>query len=276
MKLRASQEKILEYTSGKMGISAVPGSGKTWTLSKLAADIIRTNILNDGQEILIVTLVNSAVDNFYQRIGSFVRQYDLIPNFGYRVRTLHGLAHDIVRERPSLVGLDERFQIIDEREADSIREEVSRTWLHNHPQFFTEYLDPDLADSKRDQVLRDDIPDLVQSIALSFIRYAKDRELTPEDIRQRLERCPIPLPLAEIGLQLYVDYQRALNYRGAVDFDDLIRLALMALKVDHAYLERLQERWPYILEDEAQDSSQLQEKILKKLVGKEGNWVRVA
>ena len=275
MKLRASQEKILEYTSGKMGISAVPGSGKTWTLSKLAADIIRTNILNDGQEILIVTLVNSAVDNFYQRIGSFVRQYDLIPNFGYRVRTLHGLAHDIVRERPSLVGLDERFQIIDEREADSIREEVSRTWLHNHPQFFTEYLDPDLADSKRDQVLRDDIPDLVQSIALSFIRYAKDRELTPEVIRQRLERCPIPLPLAEIGLQLYVDYQRALNYRGAVDFDDLIRLALMALKVDHAYLERLQERWPYILEDEAQDSSQLQEKILKKLVGKEGNWVRV-
>ncbi|NIP85784.1 MAG: UvrD-helicase domain-containing protein, partial [Planctomycetales bacterium] len=33
--------------------------------------------------------------------------------------------------------------------------------------------------------------------------------------------------------------------------------------------------WPYILEDEAQDSSRLQEEILRKLAGKGGNWVRV-
>ena len=29
--LRPSQEEILAYQGGKMGISAVPGSGKTWT-----------------------------------------------------------------------------------------------------------------------------------------------------------------------------------------------------------------------------------------------------
>ena len=28
-----------------------------------------------------------------------------MPPWAYRVRTLHGLAHDIVRERPDLVGL---------------------------------------------------------------------------------------------------------------------------------------------------------------------------
>ncbi len=38
---------------------------------------------------------------------------------------------------------------------------------------------------------------------------------------------------------------------------------------------RLRKRWPYVLEDEAQDSSQLQEKILRLLVGEQGNWVRV-
>jgi DNA helicase-2/ATP-dependent DNA helicase PcrA len=37
----------------------------------------------------------------------------------------------------------------------------------------------------------------------------------------------------------------------------------------------LQTRWPYILEDEAQDSSRLQEQILRTLAGEEGNWVRV-
>ncbi len=40
-------------------------------------------------------------------------------------------------------------------------------------------------------------------------------------------------------------------------------------------LERLRYRWPYILEDEAQDSSRLQEEILQTLSGPDGNWVRV-
>jgi DNA helicase-2/ATP-dependent DNA helicase PcrA len=74
---------------------------------------------------------------------------------------------------------------------------------------------------------------------------------------------------------MYADYQRALAYRGAVDFDDLIRLALQALQTDPEFLLRLRERWPYVLEDEAQDSSRLQEKILHQLVGTNGNWVRV-
>ena len=44
---------------GKMGVSAVPGSGKTLTLSYLAAQLV-ANGLADDQEVLIVTLVNSA------------------------------------------------------------------------------------------------------------------------------------------------------------------------------------------------------------------------
>jgi len=273
--LRPHQQQILQYTHGKMGVSAVPGSGKTWTLSMLAAEIIQRGGLDDEQEVLIVTLVNSAVDNFYQRVSGFVKERGLLPNLGYRVRTLHGLAHDIVRERPALVGLEDRFQIVDEREADSIRNGVAQAWLHSHPETLDGYLDPEMEEGKSDWVKRDKLPELVKDIALSFIRYAKDLQLTPEKLRERLEGLPVPLPLAEMGCEMYDDYQRALAYRGAVDFDDLIRLALQALEQDQLYLERLHYRWPYILEDEAQDSSRLQEKILMRLAGEKGNWVRV-
>ncbi len=61
----------------------------------------------------------------------------------------------------------------------------------------------------------------------------------------------------------------------ALDYDDLIRLALQALRTDPDYLQRLRYRWPYVLEDEAQDSSRLQEEILRLLAGPGGNWVRV-
>ncbi len=272
---RPNQAEVLAYPGGKMGISAVPGSGKTHTLSALAARLIRSGVLGDDQEILIVTLVNSSVDNFYTRISSFVESRGLIPNIGYRVRTLHGLAHDIVRERPELLGLDSNFQIIDEREADAIRDGVAQAWLASHPGQLEPFLNPLVEDARRDWATHKYLPGLVNDIALSFIRTAKVHRYTPERLKLALSQLPVPLPMAEMGLEMYENYQNALVYRGAVDFDDLIRLALSALEWDAALLERLRHRWPYILEDEAQDSNLLQEQILDLLVGENGNWVRV-
>jgi DNA helicase-2/ATP-dependent DNA helicase PcrA len=274
---RPKQEEVLAYNSGYMGVAAVPGSGKTWTLSVLASKLISGGYLEDDQEILIVTLVNSAVDNFSKRIGEFIEMEGLLPQIGYRVRTLHGLAHDIVRERPGLVGLADDFQIIDERAATSIRNEVVQAWLQGNPRSIDDYFHVDSEDdeNKREWLRRNRLPDLIGEITLAFIRYAKDKELTPGQLGARLVSINYPLNLAKMGLEIYDGYQRALAYRGAVDFDDLIRLALQAIRQDPQYLLRLQQRWPYILEDEAQDSSLLQENILRELAGPKGNWVRV-
>ncbi len=275
-RLRPSQLDVIQkYRGGKMGISAVPGSGKTHTLSHLAADLILNGRLDLNQEILVVTLTNSSVENFTQRIGSLIKNEGLLPGLGYRVRTLHGLAHDIVRERPGLVNLASDFSIIDEGEAASIRESAATAWLRAHPDFFGTYVNAELGDFHKEKVLTKDIPRMVQGIALSIIRYAKDCELTPEMLRKKLDGLPAPLPLAEMGWSIYQEYQRSLTYRGAVDFDDLIRLALTALRVDENLLARLRQQWPYILEDEAQDSSRLQETILRLLTGEDGHWVRV-
>ncbi|MDI6768737.1 MAG: ATP-dependent helicase [Anaerolineales bacterium] len=290
---RPSQQAILRYTGGRLGIAAVPGAGKTHILSALAAQIIHNDGLQDGQEVLIVTLVNSAVDNFEARIKRFFAERPIQALYKYRVRTLHGLAHDIVREKPARVGLEERFSIIDEREAGFIRREAVNAWLASHAERLDDYLDPALDDSKRDWVRRQQLPELLDSLAMAFIRSSKDRLLTPESLRAKLDSSLAPLPLAELGWSIYADYQRALAYRGAVDFDDLIRLALTLLESDDEYLERLRFRYPFILEDEAQDSSLSQQRILGLLSGgvvsirpdehgatrppdsNGGNWVRV-
>ncbi|MGD8245310.1 MAG: ATP-dependent helicase, partial [Anaerolineae bacterium] len=292
---RAKQKDVLAYTGGMMGVAAVPGSGKTVTLSALAAKLVASDLLRDDQEVLVVTLVNSAVDNFAGQVARFVAQRDLLPHIGYRVRTLHGLAHDIVRERPDLVGLSDAFQIVDDREASRIRQDAAETWLRGHPEVIDDFLALDVDERQERWVRRDLWPELVSDIAYSFIRQAKDWQLTPVEVRDHLDRSPQTLPLAEMGWAIYADYQRALAYRGAVDFDDLIRLALEALQRDPGLLERLRGQWPYILEDEAQDSSRLQQEILQLLSGsgpstgrrgelvepsggrsaRGGNWVRV-
>ena len=176
---RPAQQEILAYRNGTMGVSAVPGSGKTWTLSYLAAELIKNNHLDPGQEILIVTLVNSAVNNFSQRISAFLDHYGLIPSLGYRVRTLHGLAHDIVKERPELAGLDTGFQIIDDREAIRIRDEAVYTWLRKHPTALEKYLLPDLNKNKIADLYQKQIPALINQISLQFIKSAKNLLLSP-------------------------------------------------------------------------------------------------
>ncbi len=273
---RPKQAEVLTYTGGKMGISAVPGSGKTRTLSALAAKLIATGGLSDEQEVLVVTLVKSAVGNFARQVSAMLRtDYKLLPNFGYRVRTLHGLANDIVRERPALAGLSDDFVVIDEREADDILQGAVDAWLKAHPDALHDLVDEQHL--QKPKVRNVDIPRLATSVASAFIKQAKNEQRTPEELTSIAHKTAASgqLPLLDMCLSIYDQYQYGLRYRGGVDFQDLIRLALQVLQSDADLLARLRQRWPYILEDEAQDSSRLQETILRVLVGEAGNWVRV-
>lgn len=273
---RPAQRAVLAYRRGKMGVAAVPGAGKTRTLSALAARIIASDALTEGQEVLIVTLVNAAVNNFEQQIARAVRRSGLF-NVGYRVRTLHGICSEIVRERPALVGLGEAFTILDEREANRALDQAAVAWLDSHPGGLDSLLDPDLSEPQRQKLYRDGkLQELIVTLGRDFIRQAKDLRVSPTEIAEALAARPADdLPLVALCLPIYESYQRALTLAGAVDFQDLIRLALTALERDPRYLARLQRRWPFILEDEAQDSSRVQESLLRLLVGRDGNWVRV-
>ena len=268
---RPSQARVLEYSGGKMGVSAVPGSGKTTTLSALAARLVREAKLVRGQQVLIVTLVNSARGKFDQQVRQFLDENNL--GTLYRVRTLHGLASDIVGERPSLVGLGDDYQIVDEMEATEIARAAVTAWFDAHRDFgLDEYIRPE---DRHKNEIRWKWRDEAGAIAMEFIRKAKDYRRRPEQLRAALGEHASPLPLAEMCVHVYEAYERGLRYRAGVDFQDLIRLALDALDADPGYLAALRHRWPYILEDEAQDSSKLQEEILRRLVGEDGNWVRV-
>ncbi len=293
--LRPSQEAIiLGYEGGKMGISAVPGSGKTFTLSHLAARLVG-RLTDFGaieeREVLVVTMTNSAVNTFRRRIADLLREErGLLPYVGYRVRTLHGLAHDIVRMRPGLVGLSETFEIVDERVSADIIRDLAEAWVRSRGDLLVGYLGGtyEMADDPRQisYFLRKNGVELVEEIARETIRFAKDNGKDPADMRRWLEALdPDNFALARIGIDLYEDYQRSLSYRGAVDFDDLVRLAMQAFDSDPDFLLRLQDRWPYILEDEAQDSSRIQDEMLSRLAGEKNremglperpaNWVRV-
>ena len=274
IKLRPNQQEILKYRGGKMGVAAVPGSGKTFTLSMLAARLITEGCINDDQEVLIVTLVNSAVDNFSRRIAGFIAKSQLLPNVGYRVRTLHGLAHDIVRERPDLAGLSEHFSILDETETARMIEANAAAYLRVNSDLANTYVDPSI-DLNEEPRTKKAWFDAITTLNANFISQAKDLQIQPDEMHKKMQQYHLSDPLLDMALWVYTEYQRGLHYRGAVDFSDLVSMAERVLVADSQYLDRLRYRWPYVLEDEAQDSSKVQEKVLRLLTGANGNWVRM-
>ncbi len=271
---RPSQQAVLDYQAGYMGIAAVPGSGKTQVLSALAANLIASGNLMDEQEVLIVTMTNSAVENFRQRVQKLLRDAGLVSGFGFRVLTLHSLALAIVKSRPDLANLSPGFVIVDEDESNDILQDVVKTVMFENSDLLQEltvegYFENHGIAAQKSWV------EALNKYGLSFAQQAKDYNLLPVELAKKARANGEFDPFFLLGNNIYDRYQYELAARNGIDFADLIRLAYQILVRDPEVRVRLSQQWPYVLEDEAQDSSRLQEEILRLIVGENGNWVRV-
>ncbi|WP_420631364.1 ATP-dependent helicase [Candidatus Leptofilum sp.] len=283
LQLRPAQAKILEYENGRLAISAVPGSGKTFTLSLLAAKLIGNGRIDPNQQqILIVTYLNASVDNFKSRIRQRLEAEDL-PPIGFDVRTLHSLALEIVRTANSGLGDDSGPVVLDEGQGNHFLARAVDGWIETHPGEWGQFLTDDAPQTRARW------RDVTQKMAKAFIRTAKNERYKPEQILERLEtgdwrlngeddnlQSPInQSPLLWMMGGIYGRYQTILDRQGSLDFDDLIWQAVELLDQRGGLAEQLRHRWPYVLEDEAQDSVPLQEALISRLIGEGGNWVRV-
>ena len=294
--LRRHQAQIVDYTSGRMAVSAVPGSGKTHTLAALVTRLIQRGLVPDGSEVLVVTFTNSAVDNIRNRIRRMLMAVGLPTEEGYRVFTLHGLANTILRSRPDLAGTTADYRIDDEMSGQQAMPEAARWFIQQQPQYWQSFLPDELSQQRRNQV-EEDWREKTAAVGYEVTKLAKNLQMTSAQLNAMILSSPPKSsltkssvakddgfetadtssisPFLRIGAAIYGRYESILNAGGRLDFDDLIWGAIRTLDNDEAYRIRLGRRWPFILEDEAQDSSPLQEKILESLVKDHNNWVRV-
>jgi len=270
-RLRPEQQAVVEqYRGGYAAIAAVPGAGKTTTLSALAAELIARGAgVGRHRQVMIVTYQNSGVANFQRAVSARLRERGL-PERGVAVRTLHGLANDVLATTRQRIRLDADVVVIDERDAQRLIEAaVEEEVAERHDDLRALVADREDRRSREWPSLR-----VLTIVALRAIDEAKQLQLDPASLQDGLRATPDArwLPFVAGVLDRY---QRALRERGALDFNDLVTRAVTALEWDAALAARLRERWPYLLEDEAQDSTPLQERMLRLIAGPDGNLVRV-
>jgi len=289
LRLRPAQEEILAYRAGRMAVSAVPGSGKTFTLSLLAAQLVADGRVDTAadQQVLIVTFLNASVDTFRARVRRRLTEMGL-PDAGFDVRTLHSLALEIVRWGADL--LSDELVVLDDAQSRQFLDAAVDGWINDNVRLWETFL-PEYGTEYSPQMIAR-WRDITATTAAAFIRTAKNERHRPEAIfaairaaREEVEQPSVAAvedapdiarsPLMHMMAGIYGRYQTALARQGGLDYDDLIWVAADRLEREPDLVASLRARWPFVLEDEAQDSVPLQELLLEQLTGPNGNWVRV-
>ena len=269
---REDQLPIIQYENGKMAVPAVPGAGKTFIVTNLVAKLLEEKRQGKGK-ILILTYMNSAVNNFKIRIKKILEEKNIDEKNSYEVMTIHSLAVKIIKEKPEIVMLNEDFNIADDLQKTMILNECINNFKINGGEkafrfFLKEQKDPIWADRQLD-AWEKGFYDLVQN-TISELKY---KDISPQKLEEYMRENR--RGILKIILPIYKEYERRLKANGLLDYDDMLILAYKALSIDEDLKIKYQNKYQYVFEDECQDSNEIQGKIIGLICEEHNNLVRV-
>lgn len=232
---REDQKPVLAYKSGKMAISAVPGAGKTTILLALILKLLDNGI--NPENIFVMTYMESAARNFRERIKNIRPESSQLPN----ISTIHGLALRILKENGNFerLNLSSDFDICDDTQKTRIVKEAASELSYKVKET-EEFMG-----------------------CLSVFKFARanfNNEITDKKILKFKD--------------FYNCYQAKLAENNLIDYDDILISSVKLLEENPDILEYYQNICQYIIEDEAQDSSGIQQRLINLLSGKYKNLIR--
>ncbi|MEL6440191.1 MAG: ATP-dependent helicase [Cyanobacteria bacterium J06621_8] len=277
--LRAGQQGLAYWRGGSMAVSAVPGAGKSHSLAVAAAIAIAQNSLHSRRQLIIVTYTRSAAASIKSKIRTRLQELKLPPG-GFAVHTLHGLALNIANSRKELSGLDlEQATIVVPNTGHRIIRRAVEKWIAAHPRQYQRLLEGVQFDGeeterlRRQSVLRTEV---LPSLTNTVVREAKSSGLLPPQLEEVSQYAQDEYGILNIAAGLYYEYQQAMRSQDLIDYDDMILAALKVL--EYPPLRMLWQNQVYgVFEDEAQDSSPLQSRLISILAenGEEPNSVNL-
>ncbi|MGC9333874.1 MAG: ATP-dependent helicase, partial [Anaerolineae bacterium] len=233
-RLNQAQREAVETVEGPVLVLAGPGSGKTRVLTHRVAYLVREYQVPPWQ-IVAVTFTNKAAremkDRLYRLLGDQYRKLT--------IGTFHAICARILRREAEAAGISPRFVIYDTSDQLSLVRQAIRG------------LNLD------DKLYR-------PHSMLRVISHAKNELVIPADMPALTYR-------EEIVKRIYERYQALLDENNALDFDDLLTRMVRLLRDEEVVRRRYQQRYPFVLVDEWQDTNMAQYELVRLLAGERAN-----
>ena len=235
-KLNSEQKKAGAKVNGPLLILAGAGSGKTRTITYRIAYMIQELGISP-YSILAVTFTNKAAKEMRERVEN------LIGEDGKRamISTFHSFGLRLLKVYSKIVGYDSNFTIYDTDDQKKVVKGIMKQLVIKNK-------------------------DLTEGKIVSRISKLKEDGISPEEYEKdhRFE------PDANIIYEVYKRYNQTLKENNGMDFSDILTNTYKLLE-NGEVLEKLQEKFKYIMVDEYQDTNNIQYKIINKIAAKYRN-----
>lgn len=252
--LNPEQAEAVLHKDGPLLVLAGAGSGKTRVITYRLGHLIANGVA--AKNILCVTFTNKAAAEMRHRAralaGRSVR--------GTTMSTFHALGSRILREHPAEVGLKKGFTISDGGEQIGFLRRILRSLRIDDRKF----------DAKRIQSMIS----MAKNAGVDAATYRAQRGHlvnTPEGPLEPPGDGASDEEYTVAAIEAYERYELGLRAQNVVDFDDLLLMTVMLLNREPAILERLRDRWRYLMVDEYQDTNGAQFELMRLLTGDRRN-----
>lgn len=234
--LNKEQREAAEHIDGPVLILAGAGSGKTRTVTYRIAHMVREKGVSP-LNILALTFTNKAAKEMKERAEALVGN-DI---HNLQISTFHSFSVRLLRIYGEKLGYGKNFNIYDTDDQKSLISKIM----------------------KELNVQDDSTPGKIAN----RISKLKEKGIDIKTIEREVD---LRVPSNRVFFDIYDKYDKTLRSSNAMDFSDLILNANKLLD-NSEVLERVQERYRYIIVDEYQDTNDLQYEIINKIASKYNN-----
>ena len=221
--LNREQQQAVQHTEGPLLILAGAGSGKTKVLTVRIAYLLAQGV--NPYEILAITFTNKAAKEMKIRVEG------LVGDVANRIwlSTFHSFCAKFLRfELDNFLGYNSNFTIYDTSDSQVVIKAALKA-LNLDDKYYP------------------------VGAMISAISDAKNKLMFASDYRKQA-RDFYQQKVADV----YEYYERELRKNNALDFDDLLLVAVKLLQSNAAVLDKYSKRFKYVMIDEYQDTNHAQ------------------
>ena len=236
--LNKEQQQAVQHTEGPLLILAGAGSGKTKVLTVRIAHLLAQGV--NPYEILAITFTNKAAKEMKSRVEG------LVGDVANRIwlSTFHSFCAKFLRfELDNFLGYNSNFTIYDTSDSQAVIKAALKA-LNLDDKYYP------------------------VGAMIGAISDAKNKLLFASDFRKQARDF-----YQEKVADVYEYYERELRKNNALDFDDLLLVAVKLLQSNEAVLDKYSKRFRYVMIDEYQDTNHAQYLLAKLLAS---HWKNIA
>lgn len=236
--LNKEQQQAVQHTEGPLLILAGAGSGKTKVLTVRIAHLLAQGV--NPYEILAITFTNKAAKEMKSRVEG------LVGDVANRIwlSTFHSFCAKFLRfELDNFLGYNSNFTIYDTSDSQAVIKAALKA-LNLDDKYYP------------------------VGAMIAAISDAKNKLLFASDFRKQA-RDFYQQKVADV----YEYYERELRKNNALDFDDLLLVAVKLLQSNAGVLDKYSKRFRYVMIDEYQDTNHAQYLLAKLLAS---HWKNIA